>query len=316
MSTGMPRFEFYLNQLETKLSEATLQKDPALWLYQSGARTPIFMLEGLAKLYGEIHNKKRFGKIEEQFKRLEDSLGVIDYYDNFAKDIAKEKATNTSIASELEAKAQEQAATLNKLLIDKRWIGKGANRITKIRSQLEKADWLSSKREVAEIEAAYKNSIKKIKAFASDHVDGFTDLETQVHELRRKLRWLSIYPQALQGCIQLTTKASGDKAVKKYLTPEIVNSPFNKLPKVGTNKYVLLLNKDYFLSLSWMIAELGRLKDNGLRIAVMREVGRTHKSDAVTEVKILADATAICQTFFTENSLDKLISGIVKVEMA
>ena len=134
-----------------------------------------------------------------------------------------------------------------------------------------------------------------------------------MHELRRKLRWLSIYPQALGGCIQLTETPSNDDNVSKYLVPEIVNSPFNKLPPPGANRYLLMFNKDNFLALSWMISELGKLKDQGLRVVVMAEAGKTSKSDAKNNAAILAKASEITRSFFAENELDKLIAGVVKV---
>ena len=64
MKNGLLRFDFYLNQLEALLVKSSKQKNPALWLYQNNARTPLFMLEGLAKLYSGIHNKKKFEKIK------------------------------------------------------------------------------------------------------------------------------------------------------------------------------------------------------------------------------------------------------------
>jgi len=85
MKNGPARFDFFLSQLQTLLAKAAKQKNPALWLYQNNARTPLFMLEGLAKMYSGIHNNKKFTKLKEHFKFLEDVLGAIDYYDAFAK---------------------------------------------------------------------------------------------------------------------------------------------------------------------------------------------------------------------------------------
>ncbi|CAN5538125.1 hypothetical protein BH10ACI3_BH10ACI3_02060 [soil metagenome] len=312
MNNGLARFEHYLAIFKKQLAEAAGQGDPGLWLYQNNARTPIFMLEGLAKLYSTIHNKKRFAKIEEHFKLLEDALGAIDYYDNFAKKFAADKKAPKGADLFAASKTTEKTAALNQLLKDKRWLGKNADRLAKTRRKLRSADWLAEKDEIKAIETVYRLSIAKIDAFAAAYTGGFTDLESQVHELRRKLRWLSIYPQALQGCIQLTGPASGDKKVEKYLTPAIVNSPFNKLPDSGSNRRLLLLNKDYFLALSWMISELGRIKDLGLRLVLLSEAGKTSKTDAAAEKKLLADATAVCNTYFAEENLDRLISGIVK----
>lgn len=313
MKNGPARFTFYLDQLEKLMTEAATQTDPAFWLYQNGARTPLFMLEGLAKLYSGLHNKKRFEKIGENFKLLEDALGAIDYYDSFAKQFEQDKTVSGDITKFVSSKSLEKTGTLSDLLAKKGWIGKNADRLTKIRKKLVDADWLDEKAELKAIETFYQESIEKINDFAKSYKTGFTELETQVHELRRKLRWLSIYPQALGGCIQLTNTPSNDKKVAKYLVPEIVNSPFNKMPEAGTNGYVLTFNKDYFLALSWMISELGKLKDQGLRLVVLAEAGKTSKSDAKNNAAILAKASEITETFFAEKILDKLVQGVVKV---
>jgi hypothetical protein len=312
MINGPARFNLYLDQLEKLLIEAAKQPDAALYLYQNGARTTLFMLEGLAKLYGNLHNKKRFEKMEANLKLLEDGLGALDHYDNFAKEFAADKTIPATITQFAQTKAQEKAASLNKVLIDKNWIGKNAERLSKIKRKLSDADWLEDKSEMKAIESYYQRTIETINEFAKTCESGFTELETQVHELRRKLRWLSIYPQTLQGSIQLTKKSSKDKNVKKYLTPEIVNSPFNKMPAVGTNRYVLTFNRDYFLALSWMIAELGRLKDDGLRFFVLNEAGAQSKNDAANEAVILSKASDISRTYFAEENLGKLVMGVAE----
>ena len=89
MKKGLVKFEYFLNKLEPLLQKAALQKNAALWLYTNDARTPLFMLEGLAKLYCSFHNKKTFTNIKAHFKLLEDAIGAIDYYDNIARDLMK-----------------------------------------------------------------------------------------------------------------------------------------------------------------------------------------------------------------------------------
>ncbi len=314
MKNGPSRFTYYLDQLEKQLGTAAEQKDPAFWLYQNNARTPLFMLEGLARLYCGLHNKHRFEKLETQSKSLEDALGMIDYYDGFAKQFAADKTVPATITKFAAKRAGEESAKLNSLLVNKRWIGPHANRISKMKKKLAGADWLDEKREMKAIESYYRASIAKINAFAKAYTNGFTELESQVHELRRKLRWLSIFPAALRGCIQLDETASNDKEIAKYLTPEIVNSPFNKMPPPAECRYLLMFRKDYFLALSWMIAELGKLKDQGLRTVLLNEAGKKTPADLAAEASILAQATAISKTFFAEKNLDKLILGVRKVK--
>jgi hypothetical protein len=85
------------------------------------------------------------------------------------------------------------------------------------------------------------------------------------------------------------------------------------MPPAGTNRYLLMFNKDYFLALSWMIAELGKLKDQGLRTVLLTEAGKTAKADAKNNAEILAKSTEITRTFFAEKNLDKLLGGVVKI---
>lgn len=328
MKNGLARFDFYLIKLEGLLLQASTEKNAALWLYSNNARTPIFMLEGLAKLYAGIHNKKRFEKIKAHLKLLEDTLGAIDYYDCFAKEFVQNSSIPAYITEYLQAQAREKIQRLNDILIEEKWMGDDAMRIKKIRKKLQAADWLQPKDEVKGIMNFYLDSIEEIKVLGLTAAKGFTEIESEVHAFRRKLRWLSIYPQALQGVIQLTDSGNADEYINSYLAPEIVNSSFNKMPDAGINSCFLLLEKNYFFALSWMIAELGKLKDSGLKIIAVAEAlqqtqAQDHESslhnacsilgkDADALQKILSDATAISQKYFREHDLDKLIHGIAK----
>ncbi|MGG9964506.1 hypothetical protein [Ferruginibacter sp. SUN106] len=326
MKNGIARFEFFLTQLQTLLAKAAKQKNPALWLYQNNARTPLFMLEGLAKMYIGLHNKKKFSKLKEHFKLLEDVLGAIDYYDAFAKSFSANKNIPVTIVNYLHAQTREKIQSLNELLTEEGWLGAGAERIKKIQKKLSEADWLKEEDEVEAINKFYGTAIYEIVEFISKDKLHFDNVEADVHELRRKLRWLSIYPQALQGCIQLSKSKTSPKHLTKYLTKEITTSPYNKMPDSGDCKYFLLLNRDYFYALSWIIAELGKLKDSGLGVIAIKEAlqqtGKISDADAYKKAyqllgnkqpklpQILRAAEGICKTFFDENNLEHLVIGI------
>ncbi|MGG9971682.1 hypothetical protein ACQ33O_07790 [Ferruginibacter sp. SUN002] len=330
MKSGITRFDFYLNQLLVLLSKASKEKNPALWLYQNNCRTPVFMLEGLSKLYLDLHDKKKFTSLKEQFKLLEDALGAIDYYDSFAKEFAKNKKVPAEVTKYLQAQTREKIQHLNELLIEKNWLTLENNRISKIQSKLDKADFLKDKKEINEINKFYGKAIYEIVEFAETSKFHFDNVEADVHELRRKLRWLSIYPQALRGCIQLNHSKNTPKHLDKYLTKEITTSPFNKMPDVGDSKHFLLLEQNYFLALSWMIAELGKLKDNGLRIIAikealmqtssLKEAAALKKAHTILGAKyptipmLLKNAEAISKTYFSELNLEHLVVGCVSAE--
>ena len=325
MKNGYLRFEFYLTKLQEHLDKAGKQKNPALYLYTNGARTPVFMLEGLCKLYAGLHNKNKFSKLKEHFKLLEDVLGAIDYYDGFAKEFVLQKNIPAVITKYLQALKREKLEHLNEILIEKDWLGKPGKRINKIKEKLGEADWQKPEEEVTNINRFYIKSIESINSFVKETGTHFDNVESDVHELRRKMRWLSIYPQALRGCIQLSKKNAPPRLLTKYLTKEIINSPFNKMPDAGDNRHFLLLEQNYFYALSWMIAEMGKLKDAGLRVIAIREALQNNASlneaDALKKAyqicgkkqpnlaSILADAEKICKLYFKENNLQHLIIG-------
>ncbi len=325
MKNGQIRFEYWLNQLQVLLDKAAKQKNPALFLYQNNARTPLFMLEGLSKLYAGLHNKKKFSKLKEHFKLLEDGLGVIDYYDSFAKEFAANKSIPATITSYLQAQVREKIQSLNEILKEEEWIGADNKRIIKIRKKLEEADWMKEKEEVESICKFYLKSIASIISFATAEDFHFDNVEADVHELRRKLRWLSIYPQALRGCVQLGKTKTAPKYLAKYLTKEIITSPYNKMPDAGDNKHFVILKQNHFYALSWMIAELGKLKDTGLRVIAIKEALQQTSSVSDAEAyskayklcgqnqvqlkEILSKADSICKIYFKEKNLEQLLIG-------
>src|SRR5438046_1330077 len=106
MKPGLSRFDYFFNQLQPLLAAASNKKNPALWLYRNKAREPLFMLEALAKMYASFNHGKKFTKIKEHFKIVEDALGSIDYYDAVANDLEKNKKIPPDLLSYLRAQAR------------------------------------------------------------------------------------------------------------------------------------------------------------------------------------------------------------------
>ena len=324
MKQGKARFDYQLNKVNVLLSEAKNQENPALWLFLHDLRTPMFMLESLSKMYAQLHNKPFFTEINERFKEIEDVLGAIDYYAAFLREFHADERIPATVKNHLESKTREKIALFNNLLAKRGWTnGKALGRINE---GLTIAKWQNQEEEIANIEKYYRKQIKKINKFVGETTFEFNNVESQVHELRRKLRWLSIYPQAFQGAIQLHETKANLTDLEKYLTDEIVSSPFNNLPTSLATKHHLLLEKHHFLALSWMISELGKLKDKGLKITALKdafqEIAFLKDEEAMNEVyRVLGDdypkmgtllkqAGVVAQTFFDEKILDKLIWGV------
>lgn len=319
---GLSRFLFFLDKIKAILEKAESAQNPALLAYTEDMRTPLFMLEGLSRLYKKIYPHQKLKKLNVLFKDLEDRLGAIDYYDSFAKEFANEKRIPEAITIYLEDKTHEKAEELNDDLKKNKWIGINKKRLSKITRDLEKINWMNEKEDTDAVLNVYKKDIDKLIGKYKIPNLQFTDIENGVHEFRRELRWLSIYPQALRGLIQLKPGSQVPDFLNKYLTPEIVNSLFNIMPDGSGLQDHILLNNNYYYALSWMIAELGKLKDSGLKIVIIEEsIANVYKTNEKTEQlaysicddtqmnipQILTYSEQITNTFFNENVLENLI---------
>lgn len=299
------------------------KKEPALWLLKNDARTPLFMLEGLTRVYEKLHNKKRFTKLKEKFKLLEDSLGAIEYYDAFIIECGKNKNITPGILNYLEAQKKEKSERLDEILLQKKWFG---NKLKKIRTKLSNADWRDEKDEIEAVNDFYGEAIYEIVEFVHQPDFPADDIEAGLHELRRNLRWLSIYAHALRGCIQLKKSKTTVKHLTKYLTKQVIQSPFNKFPPAGNCKKILFFNEKYFLSLSWIIEELGKIKDSTLKVIMLKEAlqsnaaltdknafDKAYQLLGSKQIKIstlLKKAEGIYKLYFKEHNLEHLIYGI------
>jgi hypothetical protein len=321
MTQGKARFDLQIAKIQVLFDQAQTKENPALWLFLHDLRTPMFMLESLGKIYAELIDKKFFTGLRDSFKQIEDALGALDYYAAYQKEFAGNATIPSTVTAFVTARTVEKTQSLSLLLRNEGWLD--GSKLKKINKQLETVKWLSETKEVAGLKAFYVKQIGKIKEFVAETTFVFDNVEEDVHELRRKLRWLSIYPQALQGIVKLEEAKPVEKHLKKYLTPEIVNSRFNQLTVAETQKSFLVFRKNYFFALSWMISELGNIKDSGLRLEALK--------NAIQETELLNDGAAtkkaleilgkdypethvllnqasdISKLYFEENNLDQLL---------
>ena len=79
----------HLEKAAAVLELAVDADDPALVVYKNDLRTPLFMLQGLARIYSHTFSEKKFDALKNDYKLIEDALGAVDYYDSFAEQSAK-----------------------------------------------------------------------------------------------------------------------------------------------------------------------------------------------------------------------------------
>ena len=260
-----PFFSFS-NQLQELLTKASQQKNPALWLHQNKVRSLLFMLEGLTRLHKNAFNEKLFDKWNKRFKKLEDIFGEIDQNLSLEAELKLNKKNSNEVIKYFNVHALNSLERCNQRLIEKDWFN---GKLDSFTLKLDEFDVEYNKEYIDELRKAIKDEIEAILIFCEKVDFQFTKIEEEVHEIRRKLRWLSIYGQALNGLIQL--KKSSKKRVfsENYFTKTILNSPYNVLPKKPSKVAILEFDSDSFFALSWLINKLGDLKDIGLNTQLL-----------------------------------------------
>ncbi len=322
MNPGKEIFNLHLSKVENLLNEAKNQQNPALWLFENGLRTPMFMLEATARVYEKVYDNKDLEKRKEQIKLVEDAIGAVDYYNAYAIELATNLKIKPKIIDYLHKQKELKLAELNKILEDENWLD--GKRIEKIKSTLNDIKWLSEKDEFAKIKKFFAKAVEKINEFMTETTFDFDHVEDDIHELRRRLRWLSIYTQALNSVFKYAE--SNEKVtdyLKKYSTQETINSKFNILPTALKFEKPIDINKNYFFALSWIIAELGKIKDEGLRVLVLKEAieNTDNSSEEISESEVykilneeqksleqlLSESEKIVKTFFEEKNIDLIL---------
>lgn len=311
-------FIFYSDKLIAKLEQSKKEKDPSLWLYKNGIRTEAFMLESLCRLFEKGLGDSDFRGWNKLFKKLEDALGQIDFYDVFYKEFKGNKKINSEIEEYILAKREKALSKLKKVLEKKG----GLEARTKTFSSFAGEKIMFDKNTIERIGLAIQLEIRDIDEFVKTSGCNFKYLEEELHELRRKIRWISMYGHSLAGAIKLEANSKKENWEKKYLTKNIVELGFNKLP-INDFPTNITFSKNHFYALSWFINELGVLKDKGLRLEVLAKTIR--KTSALDhgvaikkaeiafgtkegEVGILKGASQITNDFFNKH---KILDGLI-----
>ncbi len=286
--TDFNPFLFYSTQLQTLLAKASKQRNPALWLYKNDARTILFMLEALTRIHDKAFDEKLFGKWNKRFKKLEDVLGQIDDYSILESEFKNTKKVSKEIVKYFTVNTNNYIEKLNQRLLAKDWF---KNKMQSFDTKLGEFEVKYNKEYSDELKFALVGEIDAILYFSLKVDYTFTKVEDQVHEIRRKLRWLSMYAQAFRGLIQLKKSGKRKKYVLNYFTKEVLNSRFNKVETKLKNAVVIEFDKDSFFALGFVINELRKLKDSVLKMKQLSDA--IFVTENVTKLKAEEKAMAI-----------------------
>ncbi len=314
-------FLFYSTKLQSLLTKAAGQKDPAMWLYKNDARTLLFMLEALTRLHNHAFDEKVFDKWNKRFKKLEDLFGEIDEYAALEAQFKTNKKIPKEVIKYFTLHKENYLEKCNRRLASKDWL---SDKVLSFDQKISGFDQDYNEAYVDELRFALEKEVDEMLYFALKANYRFTKIEEEVHELRRKFRWLSIYAQAMQGMIQLKKSGKRKKYHTAYFTKEILQSPYNKLPAKPKDVAILEFDSDSFFALSWAIHELGKLKDRVLNLYQLRDAiyvtDQVNKEEATkkaiamlglkatVEADVLKEASELIHTFMTKDKiLDTLI---------
>lgn len=293
-------FNYQINKLASLFNKAKKEKDIALFLFEKNARTPLFMLEAIFRVIRKIETNKTNEYWHAEFKFLEDVLGKIDYFTFFVAELKKNKIEDKRIILYFIEREKASLLELNTELSKSLWLSNTSKKINTLKND---AAAICSNIKSKDIAKAISKEIDKIAAFTNSEIE-YSDVELSTHELRRKYRWFSIYCQSFRGLFQLRHHAKSRKKLEKYLTDETITSPFNTFPKNEFNTNSIYLKDNCFFALSWIIEELGKLKDRGLFVIAL--------SKAIQDIEKISPKLAFDKACILLNENINCLSLILK----
>jgi hypothetical protein len=312
-------YQLHTRQLLKLLDSCRTKKNPAWWLYVHKARTTLFMLESLSRVMYKTFNDDKTNKWRLTFKKLEDMLGKIDHYDALIKALGPHKAVGKEELAYLRKKREKAIKKLNAKL-------KKHDYYIKFMIRFSRSDSTNFNKPslIKKLEEDIKQELNECAVFFKDFRSGFKDMEKQVHEFRRKLRWISIYAQSLQGIIVLKAIKKKYAWEKEFVSSADRTSPFNRLPvQAGLEKHIGL-NRTAFYALSHVISRLGDIKDEGLAIEELAHAIKKTKSKkgdalqlATEQLKggsgieaLLKEAHSLLHKFFITHRIHRVLTQV------
>lgn len=177
-------------------------KDLVQELYINDLRTPLFMLEGLARIYRKIYDKKVFEPFLILIKKLEDALEEYDYWYVLHQQLQPIENIAT-VKNKVASNIDNAKTTIMQILTEDGWLNEDFIELNL--SVLASISWKDETDSRKEFKKVYQKEIDKIKKFINTLQFPLASMEDEVHELRRKIRWLSIYIHASDGPFELVS---------------------------------------------------------------------------------------------------------------
>ncbi|MBX7101200.1 MAG: hypothetical protein K1X89_26020, partial [Myxococcaceae bacterium] len=252
-SPGQRRFLAAIATLDAALTRPGGAKGATTALVDHDARRDIFHLEALFKVYGDALGPAA-EPLAAQVKGLEDLIGATTTFSHALK-LAKDRGAPPEVSQRLR-ELQSAAMDAVEAEVAAHWLpGKDGKSpaVATLLSTLNQAELPGEKKDRKLVAKWFTHQAEKIGRtdYAMDRLgDG-------VHALRRKLRWLVVTMESLDGLVQVgparTKGAATEALVKKY--------PSTLAPAQAGEK-TLEVPADVFAQLQAAIADIGEIKDD------------------------------------------------------
>lgn len=305
-----------LQSLENIAKKTKNDKEPHLAFYKFGSRNVLFKLEALYRIYRSIEDEDLFNDLLSKAKEVEDQLGQYDFHLWIYNQISLNKNIPNEVIEHFKNNVSIAENSLKKILEDSGWLLSTSENYQANISKLREFKWPSIEVFTTKFNKFLIKQVSKIIHDFEDDDYNLDEIEEGIHELRRKIRWISIYSSSVEGIVQLKPSKNSTASFQKYLQPEVVNNPYNKLPAKPKETRPIYIKSIYFYALSWIIDELGKLKDEGLfkshiisELNLSKNINSKNKQLTLDELKINDDfaksisnkAKEICNDFFKKD---------------
>ncbi len=234
--------------------------------YLAGARNNFFRLEAFCRIYREITSDDFYNEYYQVFKKAEDALGRYDHHYQLLEDVKKYGGKWPSGLLRIFEKNHDSSAIETESWLKKEgWLDPEPLQLVKFSDLLNKSSGMECEKYKSGFGAFLLKAIKKITKEYGEGKINLNHLEDGIHELRRNIRWISIYTKVCSGMIQLSGDEIPDSFPPEYVTRNIMQSGFMKMDKAMKGIKPICIRTAHFAALSWMIDFLGKLKDAGIR---------------------------------------------------
>ncbi len=252
------RFDRVIEDIWGAIGSASNAAEAATNLSTSKMRARSFFIEAVLKELRHASKEEHWEEIlAEQFKPLEDKIGLVidrrDFVEQVEKDIVDGKVA-ASLLDPAQERLVEASVGLAEFLKKNGWLEKEVNPMIDLLAFAGERK-AKQKKDRAQVLEYMDNYVKKILEEKWD----FTQLEGDVgvHELRRRIRWILITMQAYDGLFGLgkdsprtPEMALDQNLAKKYGIP-IANPEAEPNPVIiATNTFAHLSAVNEFLSLT------------------------------------------------------------------